>query len=319
MLKIQFPHTPSKIGGPSSFQIRFIDELKKNSINVLPPDSKLKPDIIFVIGGTRRIFWLFYNKIRGVEIIHRIDGLDSNFEIDLNNLKFNILKVVRNLIVVFIANFLADKIIFQSEFIKTYWKNLLISKKINCIIYNGVNVNTYKPYNEPKVKDIICIEGSINSDYAVSILNSVTDYKITLIGNIERKFLTKIKNKNINIVGVVNRDDIPHILNQHKVYLCLEPNPPCPNSVIEAMSCGIPIIGFNSGSLMELVKNSGKLTKLILNGNVPSSMSLIELNNSIKDCLETNHLYLSKNARHKVIENFNISDITKMYLKFICN
>jgi glycosyltransferase involved in cell wall biosynthesis len=318
MLKIQFPHNPSNIGGPSSFQTRFIDELNNNNkIIILPPNSKIKPDLIFVIGGTKRFFWLLYNKFIGVEILHRIDGLDSNFQIDFKNLKFNFLKIIRNLNVILIANVIANKIVFQSEFIKKFWNNFLFVKKKSIIIYNGVNINTYKPNGNSREKDIICIEGSVNSDYAVSILNSIDKYKVTLIGHVEKKYLNKIKNKNINILGIVKRDDIPYFLNQHKIYLCLEPNPPCPNSVIEAMSCGLPIIGFNSGSLNELVKNSGKLATLHLNNNIPSNNSLIELNTMISNCLEYDFQMLSINARNNVINEYNIKYITSKYLKFI--
>jgi glycosyltransferase involved in cell wall biosynthesis len=318
MLKIQFPHNPSNIGGPSSFQTRFIDELKKNNIIILAPESKIKPDLIFVIGGTKRFFWLLFNKLRGVEVIHRIDGLDSNFQIDFKNIKFNFLKIIRNLNVILIANIIADKIVFQSEYIKIFWENYLFFKKNFSIIYNGVNINTFKPNDNCREKDIICIEGSVNSDYAVSILNSVNKYKITLIGHVEKKYLNKIKNKNINILGIVNRDDIPHYLNQHKIYLCLEPNPPCPNSVIEAMSCGLPIVGFNSGSLKELVKDGGKLATLHLNYKIPSNNSFYELNNLIINCLEYDLQKLSVNARNNVIDEYNITHITSKYLKFIC-
>jgi len=36
---------------------------------------------------------------------------------------------------------------------------------------------------------------------------------------------------------------------------CAEVNPPCPNSVIEALACGLPVVGFNSGSIKELVSD----------------------------------------------------------------
>jgi glycosyltransferase involved in cell wall biosynthesis len=39
-----------------------------------------------------------------------------------------------------------------------------------------------------------------------------------------------------------------------------EINPPCPNSVIEALACGLPVVGFDTGSLRELIgEQAGRL------------------------------------------------------------
>jgi glycosyltransferase involved in cell wall biosynthesis len=39
-----------------------------------------------------------------------------------------------------------------------------------------------------------------------------------------------------------------------------EINPPCPNSVIEALASGLPVLGFDTGSLRELVgEHAGRL------------------------------------------------------------
>lgn len=316
MLKVQFPHNPSLIGGPGSFQIRFTHELIKNGFKILEPSSKERPDIIFVIGGTKRFFWLLMNKIRKVKIIHRIDGLDSNFKFDIFNIKFNTLKLIRNLNVFIIANFLADKIIFQSNYISNYWKNLLIKKIKTKVIYNGVNVEFFKPKFINKTTEIICVEGSINSGYAVEILNLITLNKITLVGKIEKSFKEKITNKNITYLGIKNRDEIPKILNEHSIYLCLEPNPPCPNSVIEAMSCGLPVVGFNTGSLNELVRESSLLSNLVLEQDKPTKSSIKDIEKNISLISQDYQLY-SKLSRENVLTNFNIETITQQYINFI--
>ena len=46
-----------------------------------------------------------------------------------------------------------------------------------------------------------------------------------------------------------------------------EINPPCPNSVIEALACGLPVVGFDTGSLRELLGEAGG--KLVPYGGNP--------------------------------------------------
>ena len=47
-------------------------------------------------------------------------------------------------------------------------------------------------------------------------------------------------------------------------------NKPCPNSVIEALASGVPVVGYNSGSLKELVGNAGII--LPYTGGDPNKM-----------------------------------------------
>ena len=57
----------------------------------------------------------------------------------------------------------------------------------------------------------------------------------------------------VNFLGVVPGERIPELDRSAHFYFSAEINPPCPNSVIEAMACGLPVAGFEMGSLPELV------------------------------------------------------------------
>jgi len=55
--------------------------------------------------------------------------------------------------------------------------------------------------------------------------------------------------------GVVPRSDIPAIDRSAHVLFSADLNAACPNSVIEAMACGLPILAYDTGALGELVQN----------------------------------------------------------------
>src|SRR5690606_22120330 len=50
-----------------------------------------------------------------------------------------------------------------------------------------------------------------------------------------------------------NMSEVAEILQASDIFIYSHLNPPCPNSVIEAISCGLPVVGFDSGSMSELL------------------------------------------------------------------
>ena len=316
MLKIQFPNQPY-YGGPGSFQKLFSNELKKsNDFEIINPEDSDFSNYIFIVNGTKRLFWLLKCKIRGSKIILRVDGIDLNFNNVNKGVKSLLLALIRKIIVIIIANFFAQKIIYQSQFIKKQWSKFLIFKKETKVIYNGVDENFFLPKRLSQTNHIICVEGEINSPYAIKILNGIKNYKITVVGKISNEIKNKIINENVIFTGKINSKKIVEYLNSHKVYLCIEEDPPCPNSVLEAMSCDLPIFGFNSGSLNELVGYSGILTDLCVENNTPSNSSIKMLNNDLVNFFE-NCEKLEFNSRERVLENFTFQKIFNEYLDFI--
>ena len=60
--------------------------------------------------------------------------------------------------------------------------------------------------------------------------------------------------------GVVPRAQIPGLDRSAHLFYAAEINPPCPNSVIEALACGLPVVGFATGSMPELIRgDAGRL------------------------------------------------------------
>ena len=57
----------------------------------------------------------------------------------------------------------------------------------------------------------------------------------------------------ITWAGAVQRQSIPEIDRSAHLFFSADLNAACPNAVIEAMACGLPVAAFDTGALNELV------------------------------------------------------------------
>lgn len=67
--------------------------------------------------------------------------------------------------------------------------------------------------------------------------------------------------------GLVPGDRIPEIDRSAHLLYSADVNPACPNSVIEALACGLPVLSFDTGALPELV--TGDAGRLVPYGGDP--------------------------------------------------
>jgi glycosyltransferase involved in cell wall biosynthesis len=319
--EILFMRKPQPYGGPGSFQ-------RQLETQFLEADYKIKHfqnfkfrkfENIIVFSSTKHIFFLVYQYLLGSNIILRLDGLNKKHKYKKVNIFYFIYSELDNLLTYIIAQFIASVIIFQSEYILNNWKQrgLNVQNKKIKVILNGVDTNQFYPMNKNRYEDKICVvEGSIDDLVSVNILNNLK-IECHVYGKIDRFYRDKITNDFVKFFGVFSRDEMPGILNDYKVFLMLEVNPPCPNSLIEAMSCGLIPVSYKSGSVCEIVTcTDAFLIEYDGNPEKYDIPNIDTLNSTIQDAIKSfeysTHLY-----RNLVIEKMNIKNISMQYLSFL--
>jgi glycosyltransferase involved in cell wall biosynthesis len=101
------------------------------------------------------------------------------------------------------------------------------------------------------------------------------------------------------------------------IYLSLDINPACPNTVIEALACGSPVVAFDTGSLKELVPAGGGI--IVPYGSDPWKLGYPDVDALVDAILKVkmNYAYYSANARKVSEERYSIKDMTGKYLEVI--
>ena len=261
------PKFPS-YGGPRSF----IDKLNKELIQDYDIEiTDLEQDntrLVIIVGGTRRIFWLLHQKLKGRKIIQRLNGV-NNYKLGRASMRDYILGKVGNFLIFYVRNFFADFIIYQSKFSmrsnnKAFGK---ISTPFN-IIYNGTGDNPAASNRTSNEKiNIFCCEGTIECDaYDRGLIEVIAEYAeknekieyLHIFGVCKDENALKESTKNYLKTSIHGKVPFPKIQEYYQkggIFFSLEVDGACPNSVIEAMSFGMPIVGFNTGSISELIKD----------------------------------------------------------------
>lgn len=257
---IFIPEPNQQVAGPQTFLRNLSDYLKKVKYPYTFDINKATGILcspVYPLEQVERI------KSRGGKVIQRLDGVyypEKHGDIyeELNS-------DVR-----FTYNTLADYAIFQSEYSRQMCFAMFgkIPEEKYTTIINGVNKKIFSPNRKLKLKKNInfITTGNFRSiDMLEPIIKSldeiVTDnnfprnreFKLHIAGPIVPELIHLTKRDYVVLHGEKNMKAVAKLLKNSHIFLYSHLNPPCPNSVIEAISVGIPVVGFNSGSMKELL------------------------------------------------------------------
>ena len=186
--------------------------------------------------------------------VHRIDGPMR---------LYNNMEDIRDHIVYALNQEYADATIFQSNW--SYTANLEMGMNINkpfSIIPNAPDPQIFNKDYEKKEDDKLKLIATSWSDNVkkgfkyYDFLDKNLDfdkYQFSFVGR------SPIKFKNINMLGALSTQEVAETLRNHDVYITASEHDPCSNSLIEALTCGLPVVALNSGGHSELVQNGGLL------------------------------------------------------------
>ena len=321
--EICFPHRPGS-GGPGTFQAHFEKSLMEAGWKISYAGESVSPNLIMVVGGTRRLYWLWKMKRKGIPILHRLDGIAWLHRKTFPGYRTFLLSEINNLLYKVIHNRLADLIIYQSVFVKEWWDRKGNRKKGgHRIIYNGTDIHTFKPdRGSGKKVRVVCIEGTIDySPFVSQLINELRDLlpagiTFELYGNFSNKELVRAIHPDIDYKGFISRSEVQNVL-KGSIYLSLDLHPACPNGVIEALACGAPVVAYDTGSLKELV--SSDAGEIVNYGSDPWKVGYPDVHALCEAIVraEKGYKHYSAAARKLAEERFSLEDMTKAYLKAI--
>ncbi len=242
------------LGGPSSFMSNLKNYLDKTGYPYT--ESFFKADGIFFPMGYRA-YKLWAAKRMGMKIIQRLDGVYYPSKHGERYYKFNSLQLKT-------YRYFSDFVIFQSEYSKKQVFEIFgeIDESKYAIIYNGANSDIFYPTEKKELSGkikFITTGNFRNVDMLEPIILALDefvgerDFELNIVGPINNDLLRKYLNRDY-IVKRETKDlkGVADILRSSDIFIYSHLNPPCPNSVVEAVSCGLPIVGFDSGAMSEL-------------------------------------------------------------------
>lgn len=318
-----------------SFSHKFVDELTNRNIAhsfTLDPDT----DAILVIGGTKDILELNKAKQAGIPIVQRLNGINWIHKKRKTGLKHYLKSEYNNIVLKTIRNNYATHIIYQSAFVVKWWEEKFGKANVpHTIIHNGVNLQTYAPNDKITLPSnpyrLLLVEGNLGGGYETGLITAIKTCEVLtqkhnlptelmVVGNIEDRFAQRWSKKTkISIIwkGKVPRNEIPEIDRNAHALFSSDLNAACPNAVIEALACGLPVVAYDTGALPELVnKKSGFIAPY---GGNPWNMDTPDINALAEGTAKIfrNNKPYRKHARQLALEKYSLTQMTDKYIEVL--
>lgn len=214
----------------------------------------------FHIGGSYMILPLLATKLLGKPSLVKISGW---WEMDRGFLQPHktMAALLRRII------FCADRIVAVSQEIRTRLQSLGFPKKRIVAIANGVDTRRFYPSQLPTQQSLVFVgrlvaeKGLFDLLRAVSLLaRDFPDLRLSLAGEGDERSKLADFAAELGIIGQVvflgKRTDVADVLREASIYVQPSLSEGLPNSLLEAMACGIPVVVTRVGGMPDVVEDT---------------------------------------------------------------
>lgn len=218
--------------------------------------------------------------------------------------------------------FCADKVVFQTEFVKKYF-NSFIQKKSE-IIFNPIDVNSLPIYMGKRERCIAGIGRLTNQKNFELLINAFIEFDQKISGYTLHIFgdgpllnrLKKIVNEKEMSQKIVFHGYVKNIAEQiykYNMYVSTSNFEGISNAMLEAMAMGIPTICTDCpvGGARMMIKNGVNGLLIPMNDKEALIAAMLKIANNEKIAQEIS------NASHQIGKNLNLKRITEKWEKLI--
>jgi glycosyltransferase involved in cell wall biosynthesis len=183
------------------------------------------------------------------------------------------------------------------------------------VIPNYVLTELFSPDGACPVPNRLCFVGRLREEKnPLALVKACSDLEVELVIAGEGPLVSAVQEQaershvNIKLLGSVPHTQLPELLHQSALFLLVSLHEGHPKTLLEAMACGLPVIGADSPGIRDLIRH-GETGWLC--GTDPDSIRA-----AIQTLLADAALRerLGRNARRFVVENFALDRIVEMEL-----